>query len=224
LAVAAWLLHQSGAVQPPREAARLAHALPVGLSLQVGEASLRAQVTQTGPRAFTVQVDGQTHALVAQATDTANNAHNEHSAQSEHSKPLAKVIVDQVMHSVPWVRDGDRLWLHFAGHPLQVIDLTRALGAKPGEHDGDGKVRASMNGRVVAVQVAVGDRVQAQQALVTLEAMKMEHIHAAPVAGTVTAVHAAPGEQVPASRVLVEIQADEAPAESPTAVQRKQDD
>ena len=255
LAVAAWLLHQSGALQPPREAARLAHALPVGLSLQVGEASLRAQVTQIGPRDFTVQVEGQTHALAAVAAHAAYHVHHHHSAhkelsaynqhsaqsaQSDHSEPFAKVIVDQVMHSVPWVRDADSLWLHFAGHPLQVIDLTRAVGAKPGEHGGDGKVRASMNGRVVAVQVAVGDRVQAQQALVTLEAMKMEHVHAAPVAGTVTAVHAAPGEQVPASRVLVEIQADEAPtetptkapvkapteapAESPTAAQRKQDD
>ena len=225
LAVAAWLLHQSGAVQPPREAARLAHALPVGLSLQVGEASLRAQVTQTGPQAFSVQVDGQTHALVvARATRNANNAHNQHSAQSEHSEPFAKVIVDQVMHSVPWVRDGHSLWLHFAGHPLQVLDLTRAVGTKPGEQGGDGKVRASMNGRVIAVQVAVGDRVQAQQALVTLEAMKMEHVHAAPVAGTVTAVHAATGEQVPASRVLVEIQADEAPAQSANVAQRKQDD
>jgi geranyl-CoA carboxylase alpha subunit len=223
LAVAAWLLHQSGAVQPPPEAARLAHALPVGLSLKVGDASLRAQVTQTGPRAFTVQVDGQTHALVAEATHAAHSAHkelganNQHSAQSE---PFAKVIVDKVMHSVPWVRDADCLWLHFAGHPLQVIDLTRAVGTKPGEHGGDGKVRASMNGRVVAVQVAVGDRVQAQQALVTLEAMKMEHVHAAPVAGTVTAVHAATGEQVPASRVLVEIQADEVSAPAG----RKQDE
>jgi len=57
----------------------------------------------------------------------------------------------------------------------------------------------------------VGERVQAQQALVTLEAMKMEHVHAAPRAGTVIAVHVATGDQVPASHVVVEIQADEAP-------------
>jgi geranyl-CoA carboxylase alpha subunit len=65
-----------------------------------------------------------------------------------------------------------------------------------------------MTGRVVAVSVAVGDHVQAQQALITLEAMKMEHVHAAPLAGTVTAVHVATGDQVPASRVVVEIKAD----------------
>ena len=174
------------------------------MQLQVGDATVRAQVTQTGPAQFTVQVGAQTHALALVA----------HSAHS------ARVIVDGVMQQVPWVRDGQNLCLHFAGHPHQVSDLTRAVGTKPGEDGGDGKVRASMNGRVVAVRVAVGERVQAQQALVTLEAMKMEHVHAAPVAGTVTAVHVATGDQVPASRVLVEVQADAAPA----AVQRKQDD
>ncbi len=195
LAVAAWLLHQNAAQQPQREAARLAHALPVGLQLSVNGESLRATVTQTGPDQFTVDVGEQTHALVSVA-------------QTEHS---ARVIVDQVMQQVPWVRDGHSLSLHFAGHPYQVLDLTRAVGAKPGQQGGDGKVRASMNGRVVAVLVAVGERVQAQQALVTLEAMKMEHVHAAPRAGTVIAVHVATGDQVPASHVVVEIQADEAP-------------
>ncbi len=204
LAVAAWLLHQSSALQPSGEAARLAHALPVGLSLKVGDAAVRATLTQTGPQAFTVQVGDQTHALVSVA-------------QTDCS---ARTIVDRVMHHVSWVRDGHTLCLHFDGHPLQVSDLTRAVGTKPGQDGGDGKVRASMNGRVVAVLVAVGERVQAQQALVTLEAMKMEHVHAAPVAGTVTAVHVATGDQVPASRVVVEIQADEASA----SVGRKQDE
>ena len=44
--------------------------------------------------------------------------------------------------------------------------------------------------------------------MVTLEAMKMEHIHGAPLAGTVKAVHAAVGNQVPTGRVLVEIETD----------------
>ena len=207
LAVAAWLLHQSGAVQPSPEASRLAHALPVGMSLKVGDTAVRAMLTQTGPQAFTVQVGDQSHALRA-VTPMAPEAHS------------VRVVVDQVMHSVHWVRDGHRVCLHFDGQPHQVLDLTRAVGAKPGEHGGDGKVRASMNGRVVAVLVAVGERVQAQQALVTLEAMKMEHVHAAPLTGTVTAVHVTTGDQVPASRVVVEIQADAASAPA----ERKQDE
>jgi geranyl-CoA carboxylase alpha subunit len=66
-------------------------------------------------------------------------------------------------------------------------------------------VRASTNGRVVAVQVTVGQRVEAGAAVVTLEAMKMEHVHVARVAGTVRAVHVSEGVQAAAGSVLVEV-------------------
>jgi len=190
LAVAAWLLQQSGGGR--LTASSLAHALPVAVHLSVDGSRLRAIVTQTSAQHFTVQVAAQTHTVTAQN-------HDAHSA---------RLIVDKVLQSVPFVREGQNLWLHWAGRPYQVQDLTREVGRRPGEQGGDGKVRASMNGRVVAVSVAVGDHVQAQQALITLEAMKMEHVHAAPLAGTVTAVHVATGDQVPASRVVVEIKAD----------------
>jgi len=36
--------------------------------------------------------------------------------------------------------------------------------------------------------------------------MKMEHVHAAPLAGTVKALNVAVGEQVPARRVVAEIE------------------
>ena len=73
---------------------------------------------------------------------------------------------------------------------------------------GDGKVRAAMNGRVVAVLVKPGDRVTAGQSVMTLEAMKMEHMHTAGIAGTVAAIDVAEGEQVTTGKVVVEIAAD----------------
>jgi geranyl-CoA carboxylase alpha subunit len=65
-----------------------------------------------------------------------------------------------------------------------------------------------MNGRVVAVAVAVGDRVLQGQTMLTLEAMKMEHVHVAPASGVVTCLSVAVGEQVAASRVVAEIDVD----------------
>ncbi|UUZ68816.1 acetyl-CoA carboxylase biotin carboxyl carrier protein subunit [Polaromonas sp. P2-4] len=65
-----------------------------------------------------------------------------------------------------------------------------------------------MNGRVVAVFAAVGDRVEAGQPIITLEAMKMEHVHAAPLSGIVKALNVAAGDQVPVSRIMAEIEAD----------------
>jgi geranyl-CoA carboxylase alpha subunit len=38
-----------------------------------------------------------------------------------------------------------------------------------------------------------------------VEAMKMEHVHAAPRAGIVAAIHVTPGEQVAAGRVVAEV-------------------
>jgi geranyl-CoA carboxylase alpha subunit len=61
---------------------------------------------------------------------------------------------------------------------------------------------------VVAVQVAVGDRVEMGQSMVTLEAMKMEHIHTAPMTGTVKILNVALGEQVLTSCVVAEIEID----------------
>jgi len=59
----------------------------------------------------------------------------------------------------------------------------------------------------VAVQVADGATVQAGQPLVTLEAMKMEHVHVAPRAGVVHGLAGAVGEQVPARKLLLEVRA-----------------
>ncbi len=62
-----------------------------------------------------------------------------------------------------------------------------------------------MNGRVVAVLVKPGDRVKAGQPVLTLEAMKMEHVHKAGVDGVVAAIDVAEGEQVTTGRIVAEI-------------------
>ena len=71
------------------------------------------------------------------------------------------------------------------------------------QHLGDDRVRAPMPGRVVALRVSAGDRVEAGQELVVLEAMKMELALKAPRAGTVAELRAADGEFVEADSVLV---------------------
>ncbi|WP_281077234.1 acetyl-CoA carboxylase biotin carboxyl carrier protein subunit [Variovorax paradoxus] len=74
-------------------------------------------------------------------------------------------------------------------------------------------MRASMNGRVVAVLAEPGQVVRAGQPLLTLEAMKMEHVHAAPVSGRLAALHVRIGDQVEARRVVAEIEVDAPVAE-----------
>ena len=69
-----------------------------------------------------------------------------------------------------------------------------------------GHLAAPMSGTVVAVPVAVGDRVERGAALVVLEAMKMEHTIVAPAAGIVSAVNFAVGDRVPEGADLVDLE------------------
>ncbi len=110
--------------------------------------------------------------------------------------------------SARFFRDGDRLYILHRGITLSVRDLTLAAPAAAAATDSDGKVRAAMNGRVVAVLVKQGERVAAGQPVMTLEAMKMEHVHSAPIAGVISAIDVAEGEQVTTGRIVVEIEAD----------------
>jgi geranyl-CoA carboxylase alpha subunit len=112
---------------------------------------------------------------------------------------------DGVMDSAKFLRDGDRLYLQHRGIPLAITDLTLAAPKSVTANGGDGKVRATMNGRVVAVLVKTGDRVTAGQPVLTLEAMKMEHVHKAGIDGVVTAIDVTEGEQLTTGRIVAEI-------------------
>jgi geranyl-CoA carboxylase alpha subunit len=114
---------------------------------------------------------------------------------------------DGMMESARFLRDGDRLYILHRGVTIAVRDLTLAAPVSAAAAGGDGKVRAAMNGRVVAVLVKPGEQVAAGQPVMTLEAMKMEHVHMAGVAGTVSAIDVAEGEQVTTGRIVVEIAA-----------------
>jgi 3-methylcrotonyl-CoA carboxylase alpha subunit len=70
---------------------------------------------------------------------------------------------------------------------------------------GDGAILSPMPGRMVAVMVQTGQTVERGQALVTLEAMKMEHVLTAPFAGTVELLSVTVGDQVSEGVVLVQL-------------------
>ncbi|MCL2568203.1 MAG: acetyl-CoA carboxylase biotin carboxyl carrier protein subunit [Oscillospiraceae bacterium] len=70
---------------------------------------------------------------------------------------------------------------------------------------GGAKVEAPMPGKILSINVAVGDAVTQNQALCILEAMKMENEIAAPVAGTITSVCVTKGETVDTAKVLFTI-------------------
>jgi 3-methylcrotonyl-CoA carboxylase alpha subunit len=64
-----------------------------------------------------------------------------------------------------------------------------------------------MPGKIIAVLVKAGDKVEKGAPLVILEAMKMEHTIAAPAHGVVKDVHYAAGEQVLEGAELIAFEA-----------------
>lgn len=71
----------------------------------------------------------------------------------------------------------------------------------------EGGLHAPMPGQVLAVHVAPGDEVRAGQALIVLEAMKMEHVIGAPHSGVVREVYVSAGQQVDGGTDLLALDA-----------------
>jgi 3-methylcrotonyl-CoA carboxylase alpha subunit len=103
-------------------------------------------------------------------------------------------------------RDDDGCWVHVDGR-VHRIELAHA-GARPrrrpraAEHG----LSAPMPATVLAVVVEVGQIVKSGDAVLMLEAMKMELAVRAPRDGVVTAVHCREGELVQPGVTLVEIE------------------
>jgi propionyl-CoA carboxylase alpha chain len=86
----------------------------------------------------------------------------------------------------------------------------------PAEQVSAGSLLAPMPGTVIAVQAESGAEVEAGQALLVLEAMKMQHTISAPTAG-VLEVSVQVGQQVSAGDVLAVVTADESSEEGAEA-------
>ncbi|MFC3265754.1 acetyl-CoA carboxylase biotin carboxyl carrier protein subunit [Camelimonas abortus] len=101
---------------------------------------------------------------------------------------------------------GETLWLKLGAADFAFTPLSRVSARKAAaDNAGDGLLRAPMNGRVVSVSAAAGDKVTRGQQVMALEAMKMEHAILAPRDGVLVSVSAAAGDQVSPGQVLAEI-------------------
>jgi 3-methylcrotonyl-CoA carboxylase alpha subunit len=98
---------------------------------------------------------------------------------------------------------GDVVWVTVAG---DVFAFTVTHGAhrvrETRDHDA---FMPPMSATVVRIAVKVGDRVQAGDVLIALEAMKMELPIKSPRDGVVRAVHCREGELVQPDQVLIEL-------------------
>jgi 3-methylcrotonyl-CoA carboxylase alpha subunit len=119
-----------------------------------------------------------------------------------HDATSLTLEVDGRVHRLGFLHSGEDLVVHdgaerFRFHPA------RPYGFEGTAAGGSDRVRAPMPGRIVAVHVAAGATVEAQQPLLVMEAMKMELTLRAPQAGRIAELRAVVGEFVEADAVLV---------------------
>lgn len=111
---------------------------------------------------------------------------------------------DGVRETVRFVFQGDDLFIDDGSGHFQFSNETH-LPAVGTIGIGSGQIKASMDGAIIAVNVAPGDSVVMGQTLVVLEAMKMEHALKATLAGVVKSVSCEVGQQVKSRQLLAEI-------------------
>ncbi len=68
---------------------------------------------------------------------------------------------------------------------------------------GDGSIVAPIPGKVIKINVKVGDPVSVHQVLLTLEAMKMENDIASPTSGAVQQISVSEGSEATAGQILM---------------------
>jgi 3-methylcrotonyl-CoA carboxylase alpha subunit len=101
--------------------------------------------------------------------------------------------------------EGERVLVFSAGQAF-AFALPGVGGAGAGGAASDGSLVSPMPGRIIAVEVRQGDKVNKGQKLLTLEAMKMEHSLTAPFDGVVAELAATVGAQVQEGAMLARVE------------------
>ncbi|TAM47769.1 MAG: oxaloacetate decarboxylase subunit alpha [Gammaproteobacteria bacterium] len=157
----------------------------------VVETPAAAGVTPLAPTDFNVTVHGETYHI--RVTGVGHKADDLRPYFVSVDGVPEEILIEALAETVPTE----------AG----LVDTKRvSKGSKRPKASKEGHVTSSMPGTVVDVVVKVGSKVKAGDAVLVIEAMKMENEVPAPVAGTVKAVNVAKGDSVNPDEALVEIE------------------
>jgi biotin carboxyl carrier protein len=86
------------------------------------------------------------------------------------------------------------------------VDRAARAASAHAHAGGSAELISPMPEAVIAVHVSAGDAVDASDPIVTLEAMKMEHVVVASSPGRVADLHVAAGDQVTRGQLLATIE------------------
>jgi len=170
------------------------------------------QNTAPDPWPFTLDIAGQRHRLCLWM-DRRGDHLTCRAESGEQTVDLSEITITP--RTIRWTKEGLRHSTRF-GLRKGVLFLDAPEGGSgitnlthsPPEAGGaanSGQVIAPMDGRIVSVAVAIGDRVTSGQTLAVLEAMKMEHPLVAGTDGVITELSVRTGSQIRIRQVVAEI-------------------
>ena len=113
--------------------------------------------------------------------------------------------IDGEMFRVWAEKVAGTLWYHFRGETFSFIPETKSRGGAGGGGLTHNEIQAPMPGKIIKVMVSQGDSVKTGQALLVMEAMKMEYTLEAQIDGQMERVRCQPGDQVSLGQELAYI-------------------
>src|ERR1041385_7242192 len=159
---------------------------------RLAEQTHTVDIEEIGKSVYRVSVDGNEFLVDGKKTGRTNYSlivdNRSFEIEVDNSEDIYRVLVDGRTYHV------------------SLIDERRVLtgGGQTGSQlQGRQKVSVPMPGKVIAVLVAEGDRVEKGQGLVIVEAMKMENEVHSPITGAVKEIKVKPGDTVEGGAVLL---------------------
>jgi len=101
------------------------------------------------------------------------------------------------------------LWVHFNGQTFSYQPEVRSKKTHTSKGIHTGEVLAPMPGKINKVLVSAGDKADAGDVLVVMEAMKMEYTLKADITGQIETVNCSVNDQVRLGQVLVLLRPDQ---------------
>ena len=164
------------------------------------------------PYDWSVTIAGQTYAVALDEEITVDGQPVDLALEYTPGDRLIEAEVGDVVYGIKLAvtRPGFKLTTRGAIHQVQVLPakvapLTQHMIAKV-PPDLSRFLICPMPGLLVALNVAVGDKVEAGQPLAVVEAMKMENILRAEKSATVKAINAQQGESLAVDAVILELE------------------
>ncbi len=169
-----------------RNSNAVSYQLKIGHGENLWECAIRA----TGPCAYEV--------------DLGDKEEKQHITLTSFSDHEFHYVCEGVQGSADYAGAGNLLWLSCEGETWVYSDKT-LLPPDAGAEGSDGRILASMDGKILAVNVQPGDSISKGETVLVLEAMKMEFQVAAAVDGIVEEVGVSAGDQVKARQLMAAI-------------------